>query len=55
MELDESFAEAKGLSCIFVPFREHKRREAGRRKHACSGVSLLGVVEGWWGDLFPVT
>jgi len=35
--LDESFAEAKGLSCIFVPSREHKRREAGRRKHACSG------------------
>ena len=37
VELDESFAEAKGLSCILALFREHKRREAGRRKHACSG------------------
>ena len=33
---DEGFAEAKGLRCIFVPLREHKRRAAGRRKHACS-------------------
>ena len=44
--LDESFAEAKGLSCIFAPLREHKRRAAGRRKHACSGGSGVGR-RGW--------